>query len=72
MKYAFLIYPHQNIRYRQSLEVIARAELAMTLKALGRESEVTLTRMGGAAFLTFEAEKLTRRDIRMLSQLSSV
>lgn len=72
MKYAFLLYPHQNIRYRQSLEIIAEAELSMTLAALGRESEVAAVRMGGAAFLTFEAEKLTQRDIRMLSQLSSV
>ena len=72
MKYTFLLYPHQNIRYRQSLEVIAKAELSMTLAALGRASEVRLVRMGGAAFLSFEAEHLTQRDIRMLSQLSSV
>ena len=38
MKYAFLLYPHQNIRYRQSLEVIAAAELSMTLAALGVDS----------------------------------
>lgn len=72
MKYAFLLYPHQNMRYRQSLEVIAAAELSMTLAALGVDSEAALTRMGGAAFLTFEAETLSARDIRMLSELSSV
>ena len=72
MKYSFLLYPHQNVRYRQSLEAIAKAELSMTLAALGRGSEVSISRMGGAAFLTFEADKLTERDIRMLSQLSSV
>lgn len=72
MKYSFLLYPHQNVRYRQSLEAIAKAELSMTLAALGRGSEVSISRMGGAAFLTFEAEKLTERDVRMLSQLSSV
>ena len=72
MKYAFLLYPHQNIRYRQSLETIAKAELSMTLAALGHAGEVELSRMGGVAFLVFEAENLTARDIRMLSQLSSV
>ena len=72
MKYAFLLYPHQNIRYRQSLETIAKAELSMTLAALGDACGVEANRMGGAAFLSFEAEGLTERDIRMLSQLSSV
>ena len=72
MKYAFLLYPHQNVRYRQSLEIIAKAELSMVLSALGREAEVKTVRMGGAAFLSFEAEYLSQRDIHMLSQLSSV
>ena len=71
-KYFFLLYPHQNVRYRQSLEVIAKAELSMTLAALGRGGEVELVRMGGAAFLAFEAERLTQRDVRMLSQISGV
>jgi len=72
MKYVFLLYPHQNVRYRQSLELIARAELSMTLAALGHACEVQLVRMGGAPYLSFEAEGLTARDMRMLSQLSSV
>ena len=71
MKYAFLLYPHQNIRYRQSLLMLARQELSMTLEALGRACEVKDCMMGGAAFLTFDAPKLTRRDIRMLSQVAS-
>ena len=33
MKYAFLLYPHQNVRYRQSLLTLAREELTMTLAA---------------------------------------
>lgn len=72
MKYAFLLYPHQNVRYRQSLLKLAQAELSMTLSALGRASEVKAISMGGAAFLTFDAPKLTDRDVRMLSQLASV
>ena len=72
MTYAFLLYPHANVRYRQSLLQLATQELAMTLTALGREAEVAPKEMGGAMFLTFEAAKLTERDMRMLSQLASV
>ena len=54
MKYAFLLYPHQNVRYRQSLLTIASAELSMTLAALGRGGEVRTVEMGGAPFLTFD------------------
>ncbi len=70
--YAFLLYPHSNIRYRQSLLQLAKEELSMTLKALGRETEVEPREMGGAMFLMFEAQKLTERDLRMLSQMSSI
>ena len=72
MTYAFLLYPHANIRYRQSLLQLAVQELSMTLSAFGREAEVVPQKMGGAMFLTFEAAKLTERDMRMLSQLASV
>ena len=72
MTYAFLLYPHANIRYRQSLLQLAVQELSMTLSALGREAEVVPQKMGGAMFLTFDAEKLTERDMRMLSQLASI
>ena len=72
MTYAFLLYPHANIRYRQSQLQLAVQELSMTLSALGREAEVVPQKMGGAMFLTFEAAKLTERDMRMLSQLASV
>ena len=72
MTYAFLLYPHANIRDRQSLLQLAVQELSMTLSALGREAEVVPQKMGGAMFLTFEAAKLTERDMRMLSQLASV
>lgn len=72
MKYAFLLYPHANIRYRESLKALAVEELRMTLAALGRESDVKVCPMGGAAFLTFDAAKLTARDVRMLSQLACV
>ena len=72
MKYAFLLYPHQNVRYRQSMKQLAEQELYMTLAALGHESEVRLAEMGGGTFLTFECDQLAERDMRMLSQLASV
>ena len=72
MKCAFLLYPHQNVRYRQSLLTIDAAELSMTLAALGRGGEVRPVEMGGAAFLTFDCDHLTQRDVRMLSELASV
>lgn len=72
MKYTFLLYPHQNVRYRQSLRLLAEQELMMTLRALGHECDVKPCEMGGAAALSFEAEGLTERDMRMLSQMASV
>ena len=67
-----MLYPHQNVRYRQSMRQLAEQELLMTLCALGHESDVKLSEMGGAAFLEFEAENLSERDVRMLSTLASV
>jgi len=72
MKYTFLLYPHQNVRYRQSLKLLAEQELLMTLHALGHECDVKLCEMGGAAALSFETEGLSERDMRMLSQLANV
>ena len=72
MKYTFLLYPHQNVRYRQSLKLLAEQEALMTLRALGHECDVKLCELGGAAALSFEAEGLTERDMRMLSTLANV
>ncbi len=72
MKYAFLLYPHQNVRYRQSMKQLAEQELMLALRALGRESDVQLREMGGGAFLTFSCEALSERDVRLCSQLASV
>ena len=72
MKYAFLLYPHQNVRYRQSMKLLAEQELLMTLGALGYDCDVQLREMGGGTFLIFECRALTQKDMRMLSQLASV
>ena len=42
MKYTFLLYPHQNVRYRQSLGLLAEQELRMTLAALGHACDVEI------------------------------
>ncbi|MBQ6527928.1 MAG: site-specific DNA-methyltransferase [Clostridia bacterium] len=68
MQYAALLYPHQNIRYRASLLQITRAELEMTLHALGHPEAVTES----FPFLLFDAERLTPRDLRMLSQVAGI
>ena len=70
MKYAFLLYPHQNVRYRQSMKLLAEQELRMTLRALGHECDVKLEDMGGAAFLRFEAENLTPE--KLLASLEAI
>ena len=44
MKYAFLLYPHQNVRYRQSMKQLAEQELYMTLAALGHEGWTSMPR----------------------------
>ena len=50
MTYAFLLYPHANIRYRQSQLQLAVQELSMTLSALGREAEVVPQRWAAPCF----------------------
>ena len=72
MTYAFLLYPHANVRYRQSLLQLGYAGTGHDADRAGARAEVTPKEMGGATFLTFEAAKLTERDMRMLSQLASV
>ena len=72
MKYTFLLYPHQNVRYRQSLVKLAEQELLMTLSALGYDCDVKVGEMGGAACLEFEAQPLSERDMRMMSTLANV
>lgn len=54
------------------MKLLAEQELLMTLRALGHECDVKLEDMGNAAFLRFETENLSERDIRMLSQLASI
>ena len=74
MDYAFLLTPHANVRYRASLQRIATAELAMMLRALGREEEeIRLEEIGGAPMLCVRAQRpFSKKEWALLSQQSSV
>ena len=72
MKVTGLVVPHPNVRYRQSLMTLTRVEVQMALDALGRETRVTEKTLGGKPAVSFEVDRLTRRDWRMLSQVAGV
>lgn len=73
MRYALLLKPHANIRYRQSLEKLAKIELECMLQAWGLEdAAVSVQEMAGEPFLTFETQRMTVEAWRELSRHSSV
>ena len=73
MRYALLLKPHANIRYRQSLEKLAKIELECMLQAWGLEdAAVSVQEMAGEPFLTFETQRMTGEAWRELSRHSSV
>lgn len=72
MQYAFLLMAHPNVRYRASLEKLARAELLMMLRALKREVSVDVDNIGGAPMLCIETEAFTKKEWALISQQSSV
>lgn len=59
MRYAMLLKPHANPRYRQSLHTLALRELSCTLNAWGIEAEPACIQLGGEGFLTFETDEMT-------------
>ncbi len=71
MDYAFLLWPHANPRYRASLASLAEAELALMLRAIDREAELTWRTLGGAPWLCFASDAFSAMEWRLLSQLSS-
>ena len=54
MRYAMLVKPHANVRYRQSLQKLALIELQCLLAAWGQEAEPQLTGIQGEPFLVFD------------------
>ena len=73
MRYALLLKPHANVRYRQSLEKLAKIELECMLQAWGLEdAAVSVQEMAGEPFLTFETEKMTDEAWKEISRHSSI
>ena len=52
--YSFELIKHANIRYRESLSVLAQCELFSMLFRLGISCTFQLETLGGSRFLTFE------------------
>lgn len=72
--YGLLVSPSHNRVYAQSAAALVRAELTVFgERALGgRLGDVRETEIGGAPYVTFDADELTELDIRLLSNLSSL
>ena len=71
MTYCFQLLPHANIRYRAALEDLGRAELDCLLRAMGLARDIQVTAIGGCAFLTFDGEALTERQLELLFRHSA-
>lgn len=72
MVYSFQLLPHANIRYRDSLVELGKAELSCILKALGLPWDVSVEPIGGLPFLCFDAPELTPAQLRALSAHSAL
>ncbi len=72
MRYVFLLRPHANIRYRASEEKLAVRELSALLSACGITSPVEERQLGGGTFLSFEADPIPAKHLRLLCSHSCV
>ena len=72
MVYSFELIKHANIRYRESVPVLAQCELFSMLSHLGISCELHHEMMGGAHFLTFECRCLSEAELSYLSGHSAV
>lgn len=71
--YALLLKPHANVRYRQSLQKLARIELECLLNAWGIPSSTPEIReIAGEPFLVFPAEEIPEEAWRAISRHSSI
>lgn len=72
--YALLILPSANRVYAEAAADLSRAELAVFGATVldGRLHDLTTTSIGGVPYVTFSAEGLSERDIRYLSNVSTV
>src|SRR5579884_3132920 len=76
-QYGFLVLPSHNRVYSHAATELAAAELAVFgERALGgRIGGIARTELGGVPYVTFSTEagdELTERDVRLLSNLSSL
>lgn len=73
MEYCFQLIPHANIRYQESLETLAKAELGCMLNALNVHAEIHAMSIGGSSFLSIESEgELTEDKLCRLSRHSAL
>ena len=73
MRYAMLLKPHANVRYRQSLQKLALIELRCLLQPLGLgDVEPVIEQVAGESFIVFEAGEMSPQAWAMVSQHSSV
>ena len=72
MVYSFELIKHANIRYRDSLSVLAQCELFSMLLHLGISCDLNLEELGGSRFLTFECRELSEEELSFLSGHSAV
>ena len=72
MVYSFELIKHANIRYRESVPVLAHCELFAMLSSLGISCDIRPEQMGGSVFLTFETRELSEPELTFLSGHSSV
>jgi hypothetical protein len=72
MLYSFELLKHANIRYRNSVPVLAHCELFAMLFSLGISCGIQQEQMGGSRFLTFECRELSESELSFLSGHSSV
>lgn len=70
MRYAMLLKPHANARYRQSLQQLATIELQTMLDAWQPGCPVTAAEYGGEPFLCFTCPDMPEGLLRMLSRHS--
>ncbi len=72
--YGFLVLPSHNRVYSRAAVQMVRGELAVfAATALGgRIHDIAETAIGGVPYITFSADALDDRDIRLLSNLSSL
>lgn len=72
MRYALLLKPHANVRYRQSLQKLALVEVTCMLEAWGiTQAQPRLMSLGGEPFVVFDAPELSEDAWNQVSTLSA-